>query len=124
MGAPAKRHLTCFLDSLATLPPLATAHTLCQGDARLTLQNAVHETHVPSVKNFRLGLALPSAHAAKAAVRAGCGGTEAANEAACVPLMQLTKLGPDRFEVCFAQPFSALQAFGLALSRFDTKQVK
>jgi hypothetical protein len=82
---------------------------------------------VPSVKNFRLGLTLPSAHGARAAVRAACCGgepKEALDAATAVPLLTLTKLGKDTFECTFSQPFSAVQAFGVALSRFDTKQVQ
>jgi hypothetical protein len=79
---------------------------------------------VESVKNFRLHLTLPSQLGARAAVRAAAGGAAQADAAMEVPLLVLEKLGRDTFQVRFSQPLSALQAFGVALSRFDTKQVK
>lgn len=79
---------------------------------------------VPSVKNFRLQLALPATHGLRAQVRAAAGGTSACAAAQTVPLLRMDKASKDEFVLKFTQPFSVLQAFGVALSRFDTKQVK
>lgn len=92
--------------------------------AGMTKDMATPTPDVGSVKNFRLHLTLPSQPGARAAVRAAAGGGAQADAAMEVPLLVLEKLGRDTFRVRFSQPLSALQAFGVVLSRFDTKQVK
>ena len=86
------------------------------------------------MKNFRLQLSLPSSHQYRGLAKAAAGGNARSDAAQAVPLLTMAKIRSsgggwggsgtvDRFLVTYTQPFSALQAFGIALSRFDTKQV-
>lgn len=92
--------------------------------AGMTSDMAKPPLGMDSVKNFRLHLTLPSQPGARASVWASAGGSTKADSAMEVPLLVLEKLEKDRFRVRYSQPLSALQAFGVVLSRFDTKQVK
>jgi len=77
---------------------------------------------VPSVKNFKLHLALPSSYDHRATAIAAAGGSAAAAAAQEVSLLSMHKVGKDNYFVTFSQPFCFIQAFGVALSRFETKQ--
>jgi hypothetical protein len=92
--------------------------------AGMTSDMAKPPLGMDSVKNFRLHLTLPSQPGARASVRAKAGGSTKADSAMEVPLLVLEKLEKDTFRVRYSQPLSAFQAFGVVLSRFDTKQVK
>lgn len=86
------------------------------------IQTGRDQGDIQSVKNFGLQLSLPSNHAAKVAVIAHAGGKDEACAAQVVPLLHMEKTGEDLFVVSFSQPFSFVQAFGIAVSRFETKQ--
>jgi len=113
-------------DTMTVLREVMEAEDSRAGDksAGLLVAPAAEGGDVPSVKNFRLQLALPATHGLRAQVRAAAGGTPACTAAQAVPLLRMDKASKDEFVLKFTQPFSVLQAFGVALSRFDTKQVK
>lgn len=81
-------------------------------------------TPIPSVKNFALGLTLPSSYDHRAAVVAAVGGAAKASAAQSVVLLAQSKIDKDTYYVNFSQPLSAYQAFGVALSRFETAPLK
>jgi hypothetical protein len=78
---------------------------------------------ISSVKNFGLQLTIPSSHAEKAAIVALCGGKDQLDCIQSVALLHMEKVDDNVFVVRFSQPFCFLQAFGIAISRFETKQV-
>ena len=80
----------------------------------------------PSVKNFQTRVSPPEDAYLRAQWREGVGKDEdlpSGNDVGRV-VLQLGRVGKDKFNMDFQHPLSPLQAFGICLSRFDTKHAE